>query len=140
MAADIDLPPFVKALMDGYAVRVSDLAGGDRRLSVGEEITAGTTPTRPLGPREAAVIMTGAPLPDGADAVVMVERTRRDGMTVLIDDPGVAPGRNRMPRGREMRAGEVVLQRGDVLNAAQARACSPRSDGPKSRSSLGRGS
>ena len=59
--------------------------------------------------------MTGAPLPDGADAVVMVEQTRRDGDVVVIDDPAVAPGQNRLPRGREMRAGEVV--------AAPGRAC-----------------
>ncbi|MCA1686910.1 MAG: molybdopterin molybdenumtransferase MoeA, partial [Planctomycetia bacterium] len=70
--ADLDSPPFEKALVDGYAVRAVDLAGGDGRLTVGEEITAGRTPTRPLGPREAAEIMTGAPVPVGADAVVMV--------------------------------------------------------------------
>ncbi len=119
VTADIDLPPFAKALMDGYAVRASDLAGADRRLAVGEEITAGMTPTRPIGPREAASIMTGAPIPDGADAVVMVERTRREGDSVLIDDPGVTAGRSVMPRGREMRAGEVVVARGEVLNAAR---------------------
>jgi molybdopterin molybdotransferase len=115
VAADIDLPPFDKALMDGYAVRASDLAA-TRRLRVGEEITAGRTPTRPLGPGEAAMIMTGAPLPGGADAVVMVERTRRDGADVVIDGPEVVPGQNRLPRGREMRAGEVVLYGGEVLN------------------------
>jgi molybdopterin molybdotransferase len=119
VAADLDLPPFEKALMDGYAVRTSDLSGGDRRLSVGEEVSAGRTPTRPLGPREAAVIMTGAPLPSGADAVVMVERTRREGATVVVDDPALAAGRNLLPRGREMRAGEVVVARGAVLNAAR---------------------
>jgi molybdopterin molybdotransferase len=117
VAADIDMPPFDKALMDGYAVRASDLAGGDRRLAIGEEITAGRTPTRPLGPREAASIMTGAPIPVGADAVVMVERTRREGEFVIIDDPDVSPGRNRLQRGREMRAGEIVLTRGTALNA-----------------------
>ncbi len=119
VAADIDAPPFEKALMDGYAVRAADLDGVDRRLAIGEEINAGMTPTRPLGPREAAVIMTGAPLPEGADAIVMIERTRRDGATVLIDDPAVSPGRNRMARGREMRAGEVILQSGEVLNAVK---------------------
>lgn len=116
VAADIDMPPFDKALMDGYAVRASDLAGGDRRLLVGEEIPAGRTPTRPLGPREAAVIMTGAPMPPGADAVAMVERTSRQEDFVLIDDLSLAPGRNLMKRGREMKAGDVVLARGAVLN------------------------
>jgi molybdopterin molybdotransferase len=118
VAADLDAPPFDKSVVDGYAVRSADLAGGDRRLRVGEEITAGRTPTRPLAPREAAVIMTGAPIPGGADAVVMIEKTRRDGELVLIEDPAVEPGRNLMARGREMRAGELVLRRGERLNPA----------------------
>src|SRR3954470_807564 len=77
VTADLDLPPFDKALVDGYAVRSGDLGpeGDDRRLTVGEEITAGRTPSRPLGPREAAAITTGAPLPPGADAVVMIAQT-----------------------------------------------------------------
>src|SRR5437868_11486973 len=89
VAADIDLPPFDKALVDGYAVRADDLAGEDRRLGLGEVITAGRTPTRGLGPREAAVIMTGAPVPLGCDAVVMHERTRSADGIVWIDEPEV---------------------------------------------------
>lgn len=115
VSADLDLPPFDKALMDGYAVRSADLADGNRRLLVGEEITAGRTPTRPLASGEAAAIMTGAPLPAGADAVVMVERTRRAGDHVVIEGPDVAPRQNWLPRGREMRSGEVVLTRGTPL-------------------------
>src|SRR5262245_40586504 len=61
--ADIDLPPFDKALVDGYAVRSEDLGGPDRWLRLGESIMAGQTPTRPLAPGEAAVVMTGAPMP-----------------------------------------------------------------------------
>src|SRR5215207_3859003 len=75
--ADGDLPPFDKALVDGYAVRAADLAEPGAALRVGEEIPAGHTPSRPLAPGEAALIMTGAPLPPGADAVVMIERARR---------------------------------------------------------------
>src|SRR3954447_14632881 len=67
VASDLDLPPFDKALVDGYAVRAGDLGGTGRRLRIGEEITAGRTATRPLGPWEAAPITTGAPLPPGAD-------------------------------------------------------------------------
>ncbi len=119
VAADLDLPPFDKALVDGYAVRSADMHGGDRLLRIGEEITAGRVPTRPLGVREAAVIMTGAPMPEGADAVVMIEQTTRHEGGVLIDDPSVAPGRHWMPRGREMQAGEVVLSRGGRLGPAQ---------------------
>ena len=119
VAADLDLPPFDKALVDGFAVRAGDLTAESRRLRVGEEVPAGRVPTRPLGPGEAAVVMTGAPLPEGADAVVMVERTRRDGGWVWVDDPDVSPGRNWLPRGREMTRGEVVLRAGEVLNAAR---------------------
>ena len=71
IVADGDLPPFAKATMDGYAVRAADLAaGGEHRLRVVAEITAGQTSDRELVPGEAARIMTGAPLPPGADAVV----------------------------------------------------------------------
>jgi molybdopterin molybdotransferase len=119
--SDLDLPPFDKALVDGYAVRSADLngAGDDRRLTVGEEITAGRLPTRPLGPREAAAIMTGAPLPAGADAVVMIEKTRRQGDTIMIDDPVVVPGKARLARGRELKAGDVVARRGERLSPAR---------------------
>src|SRR5918998_1059485 len=99
-------------LADGFAVRSADLEGGDHLLRIGEEITAGRVPTRPLGVREAAVIMTGAPMPPGADAVVMIEQTRRHEGGVLVDDPSVAPGRHWMPRGREMRTGDIVLRSG----------------------------
>src|SRR3712207_546265 len=83
--AEGDLPPFDKALVDGYAVRAADLGGLGTALRLGEEIPAGRTPSRPLAPGEAALIMTGAPLPPGADAVVMIEQTRRlpDGHVAL---------------------------------------------------------
>ena len=96
-AADIDLPPFDKALVDGYAVRSGDLRGPDRSLRLGESIMAGQTPTRPLAPGEAAVVMTGAPIPAGCDAVVMHERTRSDDGRVRIDEPEVRPGQNILP-------------------------------------------
>src|SRR5215831_5627287 len=67
VAADIDLPPFDKSLVDGYAVRSEDLGGADRWLRLGELITAGRMPARALGPREAAMVMTGAPVPAGCD-------------------------------------------------------------------------
>lgn len=116
VAADIDLPPFDKALVDGYAVRAAELAALGGRLTLGEEIPAGQAPSRPLGPGEAAAIMTGAPLPEGADAVVMIERTRRDGQVVVVDGPDAKPGQNRLSRGRELRQGDVVLRLGERLN------------------------
>jgi molybdopterin molybdotransferase len=116
VAADRDSPAFDKALVDGYAVRSADLAACPARLRVVDEIMAGNTPRCAVGPGEAAVIMTGAPLPHGADTVVMVERTRRVDDVVLIDDPGSTPGRNWLPRGREVRSGDLVLRAGAVLN------------------------
>jgi molybdopterin molybdotransferase len=116
ISSDRDMPPFAKALMDGYAVRAHDLATGRAQLTVVEEITAGKTPTRAIGPGEATRIMTGAPLPDGADAVVMIERSRMlDATRVGIEDASVRPGSNVMPRGQEMRAGEIVLKAGTRL-------------------------
>jgi molybdopterin molybdotransferase len=119
VAADIDLPPFDKALVDGYAVRSIDLEGSDRWLCPGEEITAGRTPSRDLGPREAATIMTGAPIPLGADAVVMYERTERSPVGILIEELVVRPGQNILRRGREMCAGELVVEHGSILTPAR---------------------
>lgn len=116
--ADLDLPPFDKALMDGYAVRSTECAEeGPRRFSIGEEITAGRTPSRPLAPGEAAVIMTGAPLPEGADAVVMHEKTTVDGDGFVTIPCPVRPGEARLPKGREMVKGQVLFETGEQLNA-----------------------
>lgn len=114
--SDLDMPPYDKALMDGYAVRAADLARGGRTLNVVEEVTAGQTPRLAVGPGEATRIMTGAPLPSGADAVVMVEQTLPlDGNLVQIDAKEIRPAQNVMHRGREMRRGEKVLTAGTVL-------------------------
>lgn len=116
IACDRDSPPHDKAMMDGYALRMADLAGGRATLRVIEEITAGRTPQRALAQGHAARIMTGAPVPAGADAVVMVERTREESPdTVVVDDPALQPGKNIMARGQEMRTGETVLARGALL-------------------------
>jgi molybdopterin molybdotransferase len=116
VTSDLDMPPYDKALMDGYALRAADLSEGRGTLAVTEEITAGRTPQRAIGPGQAARIMTGAPLPAGADAVVMVERTRQlDGNRVQVEDAPPRPGQNIMARGREMRRGEAVLTAGAVL-------------------------
>lgn len=118
VAADRDLPPFDKALLDGFAVRSADLAGpGPFDLEVIEEITAGRVPTRALGPGQCAAIMTGAPMPDGADAVVMVEDSDRRGDRVLLSPRRpVSPDSGRLSRGREMRAGESLLSPGTRLD------------------------
>ncbi|WZO97577.1 molybdopterin molybdotransferase MoeA [Isosphaeraceae bacterium EP7] len=118
VSADLDSPPFTKALVDGYAVRSSDLGAAGSSLPLGRQILAGQSPDTPLGPREAASIMTGAPMPEGADAVVMIERTVLAGDLVEFLDDAPRPGRNLMPRGREMRAGDLVARLGDVLSPA----------------------
>ncbi|RUL87568.1 molybdopterin molybdenumtransferase MoeA [Tautonia sociabilis] len=119
--ADRDLPPFDKALLDGFAVRTADLSGPvPVALEVIEEITAGRVPTRAIGPGQCSAIMTGAPMPDGADAVVMVEHSRRDGPRVLLCPPRpVLPDAGRLPRGREMRQGDPLLGPGTRLDAVK---------------------
>lgn len=118
IVAETDLPPFDKALVDGFAVRSGDLAGGSPRvLTVSQEIFAGGPPPRPLSPGEAAAIMTGAPLPEGADAVVMIEESSRDDRGRVILRGDVRPGMNRLARGRELRAGETILEPGTRLSA-----------------------
>src|SRR4051794_15007987 len=66
VASDIDSPPYAKSIMDGYAVRSADVQG-PTTLTVIEEVAAGRMPTRAVGPGQATRIMTGAPIPDGAD-------------------------------------------------------------------------
>jgi molybdopterin molybdotransferase len=102
-------------MMDGYAVRSADLPDGRATLTVVEEITAGRTPTRALQPGEAARIMTGAPIPANADAVVMIERTKMLDRRVVIEDKPPRPEQNVFRRGREMREGEIAIATGSVL-------------------------
>lgn len=116
--ADADQPPFDKALVDGYAVRSGDLAIPPLRLELGETILAGRTPGRPLGEREAATITTGAPLPLGADAVIMHERTRRVGNAIEIEHHEIVPGLNRLSRGEVYRAGVRLFEAGRRINPA----------------------
>lgn len=112
--ADRDYPPFDKSLMDGYAVRSSD---SGPRVIVGE-IAAGMRADKPVGPGEAMAIMTGAPLPAGADAVVPVEECLVDAKTLNTNAKPVA-GANITRRGMDCRAGAIVLSKGVRLGAAQ---------------------
>ena len=116
VASDLDMPPYNKALMDGYAVRCVDLPSGRGALEVVEEITAGMVPRHVLGEKQASRIMTGAPVPRGSDAVVVVERTRLgENGQVEIEDKLPHPGQNIMPQGAEMRRGDTVIAAGTVL-------------------------
>jgi molybdopterin molybdotransferase len=121
IAADRDLPPFPRATRDGYAVRSDDVAAVPARLEVVGEIRAGADPATvgcELKAGEAVEIMTGAPAPPGADAVIMVEYTRRDNGFVEVQRTA-SPGENIVPAGSEGRAGECVLARGERLDAAR---------------------
>jgi molybdopterin molybdotransferase len=111
------LPPWDNSAMDGFAVRSADLsAPPPLRLQVRETIYAGQTPREEVRPGTCARIMTGAPMPAGADAVVMRERTRLapGGETVEILE-AVGPGNFVRPRGEDAREGEVLLARGTPL-------------------------
>jgi molybdopterin molybdotransferase len=116
VVSDLDMPPYNKSMMDGYAVRCADLATGKGKLQVIEEITAGQVPRLTVGDGQASRIMTGAPIPPGCDAVVVVERTRlvEDGC-VEIEDRPPKPGQNILPRGVEMRCGDTIVSAGTVL-------------------------
>ncbi len=117
IATDLDMPPYDKSLVDGYAVRTADWGADDELvLEVIEEIAAGQTPRQSVRANQAARIMTGAMVPLGADAIVMIERTQLlDGRRVRVQErPGKA-GQNILPRGREMRAGDRVLSAGTPL-------------------------
>jgi molybdenum cofactor synthesis domain-containing protein len=115
------VPPFANTAMDGYAVRAADTVGASAaspvRLRVVDELPAGRAPERAVGPGEAIRIMTGAPVPDGADAIVMVERTRVDGDDVLIE-LAVDAGLHVRAAGGDIAPGQSVLSRGDVLTPA----------------------
>jgi molybdopterin molybdotransferase len=112
IVSDLDMPPFDKAMMDGFALRTSDLRDGRAELVIVEEIMAGKTPTTPIGCGQSSRIMTGAPVPQGADAVVMIERCEPVGAHVRVNGGKVTAGLNILPRGREMRVGETVLRAG----------------------------
>ena len=107
-----DFPLFDRAVMDGYAVRSADLDGERTRLRDVGLVRAGADAVAPLGPLTCARINTGAPVPAGADAVVMVERTREieDGLVELADKPQA--GQFIDPRGSLIGSGDVVLRAG----------------------------
>ncbi len=117
-----DIPPFTKATMDGYAVRAADTrpAGNDRvvELEVTEDLPAGRFSRKPVGPGQAVRIMTGAPLPKRADAVVMVEDTAKRGGRVEVRR-AVRPGDNIGRAGEDLNKDELVLERGAVIGPAE---------------------
>jgi molybdopterin molybdotransferase len=121
LLADRDQPPFDRSTRDGFAVRSSDLAAGERTLRVIGSVRAGEAwRGTPLAAGESIEIMTGAPLPEGADAVVMVEHAPLTDETIQIaSERNVRSGDNVVPRGAEARAGDTLLPAGRLVRAAE---------------------
>jgi len=116
--SDVEMPPFDRAAMDGYAVRARDVAHAPVTLRVVGQVRAGQLPGREVGDGEAIQIMTGAPVPSGADAVQPVEKTRAlgDGRVEIL--ASVEPAAHIAPRGSECRAGDPVLAKGHTVDPA----------------------
>jgi len=118
-----DLPPFDRSSVDGYAVRSADTFGASEALpsylTVTAEIAMGAAPTVPLNPGEAQKIATGGALPEGADAVIMVEHTEQSAPDEIAALRPVSPGENVMHRGEDCRAGEELLPAGRLLRAQE---------------------
>jgi molybdopterin molybdotransferase len=129
--SDVDLPPFEKSAMDGYAVRSADFAGdaGPRELALAGESRAGTPFQGRVGPGQCVAISTGAELPADCDAVVMVERSQTSERGVRLDDRP-APGQHVCHTGEDLGQGETVLRAGrrlrpDDLAVLAAVGCQP---------------
>lgn len=116
--ADMDLPPFDRAVMDGYAVRAEDTAKAPVRLRVVGEVLAGMAFSSSVAPGEAVKIMTGAAVPTGADAVERIEKTEREGEWVILREP-VRVGQHITRRGSQAREGEIVLEPGIRIGPAE---------------------
>ncbi|MBN1383090.1 MAG: molybdopterin molybdotransferase MoeA [Deltaproteobacteria bacterium] len=116
-----NIPPKDNSAMDGYAVRFQDTAPATQEkpviMEVIEDIPAGKIPSKIVGPGQTARIMTGAPIPDGANAVVRMEDTEKDGKTVKIFTP-VTQGYDMRYAGEDVRQGERIITKGDILKPA----------------------
>src|ERR1041384_453581 len=119
IVADSDLPPFDRSQMDGYAVRAEDAKAAPGRLRIVGESAAGRGWHNHLEEGQAVRIMTGAPVPEGADSVQQVELTTelKDGTVVELLE-SVEPGKSIVKRGSEIQAGQTVLNSGTMINAA----------------------
>jgi molybdenum cofactor synthesis domain-containing protein len=123
VVSPLDIPPFDRAAMDGFAVRASDTFGASLSnpilLRKSGKIGIGESPDIAVNEGEAVMIATGAAMPAGADAVVMVEYTRNAGEYVEILK-SVTPGKNVSLRGEDIREGEIVLRKGEILQPQDA--------------------
>ncbi len=113
----VEIPPADNSAMDGYALRAADASSVPASLAVVDDLPAGKRSQRKIGPGEAARIMTGAAIPEGADAVVMVERTELEGDVVCILE-AVKPGQHIRRAGSDVQPGTRIAEPGTVLRAA----------------------
>lgn len=120
IASDIDSPPHDKSIVDGFALHEADL-NSQQPLRVIERVVAGEVPKQTLTPGTAIQIMTGAPIPTGCAAVVMVEKTTAsaDGTTITVQDAKLRSGMNITRRGVSMQRGDVVLKKGTKLRGIE---------------------
>lgn len=121
VVGDVDCPPFDKSLVDGYAVSLADVAVRPISLEVGEEVMAGSVPTQQVGGGRVVRIMTGAPLPAGTEAVIMVEETRRlptPSTRVQVESRNVVRGQNILRKARCYAAGQTLIEAGKQLRPA----------------------
>jgi molybdopterin molybdotransferase len=118
VVADMDLPPFDRARMDGYALRSEEASIAPVTLKVIGEIAAGATFDGVIQSGEAIKIFTGAPVPEGADAVQKIEVTESDGARVIIKEP-VKAGQFITPRASEITQGAIVAHSGRLIAAAE---------------------
>jgi molybdopterin molybdotransferase len=116
--SDVDMPPFDRCAMDGHALRSEDCARPGARLRLVGHGLAGRVFPREVAAGECVRVMTGAPLPQGCDAVQPIERATEDGLVVVIHD-AMRAGQHVSPRAEELRAGAVALRAGALLGAAE---------------------
>jgi molybdopterin molybdotransferase len=122
VASDRDIPPLTNSAMDGYALRFEDTLGATRAnpavLTVIDDVPAGRVSSETIGPGQAIRIMTGAPIPAGADAVTRVEDTEKDGDRVRVFVPA-KKGLDIRPAGEDVKKGELVIPKGKVIRPAE---------------------
>lgn len=116
--SDVDVPPFDRCAMDGWAFRSDEAAAGSARLRIVGEVAAGRLFPREVAAGETVRVMTGAPLPRGCDAVEPLERTSDDGEWLVLSSRAVR-GQHVQRHGEDLRIGDVVLAAGTLIGAAQ---------------------
>jgi molybdopterin molybdotransferase len=123
VVSDVDSPPYDKSMMDGYAVRASDVPASGTTLPISQRIMAGMSPTGELKAGTAAQIMTGAPIPTGSEAVIMVERSVSEAADRVTLNEVPRLGQNIIRRAASIAVGQTVLEAGEQLTPARIGLC-----------------